>query len=268
VPLLIPNNIANGLLADGDKLDQNFETIQDWGNQEAITRDGATAMTAPLLLPGPPTAPNQAATKAYVDQGVPVSTVVMFAGATEPTKWLFCRGQTLSRATYAELFAVIGTSYGAGDGATTFNLPNYQATMPVGYNSNVNSPAGLAGKFGAGPGERYGSSDAVVPSHSHTGQNHAHGFNATGSATTNWGEVWQNGGGVPVDNIDNFAVRIGDGITINMHKFQSASFPGSVSVSGVTVGVDRDITTGTTGVTATNANYPPSLAINFIIKVQ
>ena len=67
MPLILPNTIANAIPADGEKLDQNFDTITDWANQDAITSDGATAMIAPLLLPGAPTQPNQAATKGYVD---------------------------------------------------------------------------------------------------------------------------------------------------------------------------------------------------------
>jgi hypothetical protein len=67
MPLILPNTIANEIPADGDKLQQNFETIQDWANQNAITADGSTAMVAPLLLPGAPTQPNQAATKEYAD---------------------------------------------------------------------------------------------------------------------------------------------------------------------------------------------------------
>ena len=67
MPLILPNTITNNIPADGDKLGQNFNTITDWANQEAVTRDGSTAMVSPLLLPGPPTQPNQAATKGYVD---------------------------------------------------------------------------------------------------------------------------------------------------------------------------------------------------------
>ena len=68
MPLILPNDIANGQLADGERLQQNNDAVESWANQEAITRDGATAMTAPLsLVAGPPTAPNQAASKEYVD---------------------------------------------------------------------------------------------------------------------------------------------------------------------------------------------------------
>lgn len=53
-----------------------------------------------------------------------VGAVVAFAGSTSPAGWLLCDGSAVSRTTYAALFAVIGTTYGAGNGSTTFNLPN------------------------------------------------------------------------------------------------------------------------------------------------
>ena len=53
-----------------------------------------------------------------------VGAVVAFAGSTTPDGWLLCDGSAVSRTTYAALYAVIGTTYGSGDGSTTFNLPN------------------------------------------------------------------------------------------------------------------------------------------------
>lgn len=53
-----------------------------------------------------------------------VGAVVAFAGSTSPAGWLLCDGSAVSRTTYAALFAVIGTTYGSGDGSTTFNVPN------------------------------------------------------------------------------------------------------------------------------------------------
>jgi hypothetical protein len=53
----------------------------------------------------------------------PTGTVIWFAGSTAPEGYLLCNGSAVSRTTYADLFAVIGTTYGAGDGSTTFNLP-------------------------------------------------------------------------------------------------------------------------------------------------
>ena len=55
---------------------------------------------------------------------VPAGIMQMFAGNTIPAGWLLCDGSAISRTDYAELFEVIGTTYGAGDGSTTFNLPN------------------------------------------------------------------------------------------------------------------------------------------------
>lgn len=56
--------------------------------------------------------------------GVPTGSYFPFGGATAPNGYLACDGSAVSRATYANLFAVIGTTFGAGDGSTTFNVPN------------------------------------------------------------------------------------------------------------------------------------------------
>ena len=61
--------------------------------------------------------------------------VQLFAGSTAPSGWLICNGQAVSRITYAALYAVIGTTYGAGDGSTTFNVPNLVNRTVRGSNS-------------------------------------------------------------------------------------------------------------------------------------
>jgi hypothetical protein len=63
---------------------------------------------------------------------IPVGTITDFAGAAAPTAWLFCYGQNVSRTTYADLFALIGTTYGSGDGITTFGLPDLRGTITPG----------------------------------------------------------------------------------------------------------------------------------------
>lgn len=65
----------------------------------------------------------------------PTGSIVMYGASTPPTGWLSCNGQAVSRTTYADLFAVIGTTYGIGDGSTTFNLPNFGGRVPVGYDT-------------------------------------------------------------------------------------------------------------------------------------
>src|SRR6185295_3720414 len=61
--------------------------------------------------------------RATLKHGTPVGTLTAYAGPTTPAGYLFASGAAVSRATYKHLFDVIGTTYGAGDGSTTFNLP-------------------------------------------------------------------------------------------------------------------------------------------------
>lgn len=91
-----------------------------------------------VVLTGVPTAPTPAAndvsskiaTTQFVQSALaalvvfPSGMVVPFAMSTAPTGWLICNGSAVSRTTYAALFAAIGTTWGIGDGTTTFNLPN------------------------------------------------------------------------------------------------------------------------------------------------
>ena len=62
----------------------------------------------------------------------PVGTIVVWGTNTAPTNWLMCDGSAVSRTTYSALFGVIGTTYGVGDGSTTFNLPNIKGRTVVG----------------------------------------------------------------------------------------------------------------------------------------
>lgn len=67
---------------------------------------------------------------------LPVGVIIPFGGDTIPDNWLLCNGQAVSRTTYQELFNTIGTTYGTGDGFTTFNLPDLQGKIPVGKDEN------------------------------------------------------------------------------------------------------------------------------------
>jgi microcystin-dependent protein len=66
----------------------------------------------------------------------PTGSVTAFAGSSAPSNWLLCDGTAVSRTTYADLFSVIGTTYGAGDGSSTFNLPNLKGRIPAGRDSS------------------------------------------------------------------------------------------------------------------------------------
>jgi len=63
-------------------------------------------------------------------------TIQMYAGLTAPDGYLICDGSVVSRITYKNLFDVIGTIYGAGNGSTTFSIPNFKGRVPVGFNSS------------------------------------------------------------------------------------------------------------------------------------
>lgn len=65
---------------------------------------------------------------------LPAGSIVAWGAATAPTGWLLCVGSAINRTTYAELFAVIGTTYGVGDGSLTFNLPDMRGVTPAGTN--------------------------------------------------------------------------------------------------------------------------------------
>ena len=65
-------------------------------------------------------------------EGIPTATIVPWSSASVPTGFLECDGAAVSRSTYSALFAIIGTTYGAGDGASTFNLPDLQDNVAVG----------------------------------------------------------------------------------------------------------------------------------------
>ena len=65
-------------------------------------------------------------------EGIPTATIVPWTSASIPTGFLECNGALVSRSTYSALFAIVGTTYGAGDGATTFKLPDLQDNVAMG----------------------------------------------------------------------------------------------------------------------------------------
>ena len=74
-----------------------------------------------------------------------VGAIKPWTKATAPDGYLLCDGSAVSRTTYADLFAVISTTYGAGDGSTTFAVPNLQGKMPQGFDGNTYNLAGTGG---------------------------------------------------------------------------------------------------------------------------
>jgi microcystin-dependent protein len=169
---------------------------------------------------------------------IPSGTIAMWPTATAPTDWLLCDGTAVSRTTYSTLFILFGTTFGAGNGSTTFNLPNYKNRMPYGADTVAIGATG-------------GSANSIVVSHTHTatsvstvtdpGHTHETNIYLDGAGSTN--------GPIVSANYDNPPPNI---VTTS-------------ATTGITVAT---ATTNTTeGASGTGANLPPYLAINFIIKI-
>lgn len=97
----------------------------------------------------------------------PAGSIMMFAGENAPAGWLICAGQTVSRTEYANLFSVLGTTYGAGNGSTTFTLPNLRGRFPVGLNS-AETEFNALGKTGGSKTHQL--TESELPSHTHPAQ--------------------------------------------------------------------------------------------------
>lgn len=103
--------------------------------------DGASASNAKI--------PSQLAVKTYVDTVaattylVPTGAILPYGGSSAPSNFLLCDGTAVSRSTYATLFGVIGTSYGSGNGSTTFNLPDFRGRTTVGAGTGTVTASGV-----------------------------------------------------------------------------------------------------------------------------
>jgi microcystin-dependent protein len=73
---------------------------------------------------------------AEAEDATPSGSILMFAGSAAPANWLLCDGTAVSRATYNKLFQAIGTTWGAGNGTTTFNLPDMRGAAPAGVGTS------------------------------------------------------------------------------------------------------------------------------------
>lgn len=104
-----------------------------------------------------------------------------YAGATSPEGWLLCDGTAINRTTYANLFALIGTTYGSGNGTTTFNVPDMRSRMPIGAGAGTGlTSRALAATGGA---ESVAIASGNLPLHQHTIA-HTHGVTIASAAFT------------------------------------------------------------------------------------
>lgn len=103
-----------------------------------------------------------------------IGSIVMFAGMIPPNGWLICDGSPVSRETFSSLFNVIGTSYGEGDGESTFNIPDLKGRVIIGTSDN-HSLASIGGE------ENHGLILNELSEHSHSVPQHGHGNSFTAS---------------------------------------------------------------------------------------
>jgi microcystin-dependent protein len=214
--------------------------------------------------------------------GGPVGSMMMWGGttATMPSSYLACDGAAVSRTNYADLFTAIGTSWGAGDGSTTFNLPNWVDFFPMG---------------GLSPNIQGGFADAAVVAHTHTQPAHTHTmahthtiahthsiahdhaqFNTGSSSVTTSGNIWINNtsGGADIPGQTGSPNALAGGSahthTVNVPSFSGNSGAASTGSTGgssaASTGSDGDDVTGSSGVSGTGRNLPPYRTALFIIK--
>lgn len=212
---------------------------------------------------------------------VPVGSVQGFAGAAAPTGYLLCDGTAVSRATYAALYAITGDAYGAGNGSTTFNLPDFRQRFPMGK---------AASGTGSTLGGTGGSKDAITVSHNHTQNSHNHTQNAhshtinahqhTGTTDGGGGHTHSVGGttgfviGFRTDAAANGHVSGGleretysniDAVGNHTHTFTTAA-GGNNSNSATATNQATTATNNSAGSSGTDANLPPYQVLNYIIK--
>lgn len=167
--------------------------------------------------------------------GAQVAAIQMLAGGSVPIGWLLCNGQAVSRTTYAALFAVIGTTWGAGNGSTTFNVPDMRGRYPRGV---------AASGSGDAIGETFGAD--TLPNHVHTPGSHVHAVNPPNTETTSADS------GVPAGGQE---FDIGGSNLPHRHDVNIAEFnSGTPSASN------------TGNPTTSPSTLPASAAVNFIIK--
>ena len=109
----------------------------------------------------------------------------MWGGTAAPNaSWLLCNGAAISRTTYADLFTAIGTTYGTGDGSTTFNLPNLEGRVVVGYNPVADTGISQRNMAATGGTETHTLTTSELPSHTHTNTLTNNGTTAVKQNTT------------------------------------------------------------------------------------
>ena len=205
---------------------------------------------------------NTGAVDITTDTIIPAGMIMPTAGSVEPSGWLYCYGQNLNRTTYARLFTAVGTTYGSGDGSTTFGMPDLRGRTIAGKDNMGGTTAsrltaGVSGITGTTLGA-VGGSEALA-THTHTGTTginsvgHTHNINQTSLGETS-GMYHRTG---------NFTFGSGD--------TGGAGGAGSnlkgVNTDGVSANHTHSFTSNSHNLSAGNAaNTQPTIVLNYLIK--
>lgn len=172
-----------------------------------------------------------------------------YAGTSAPTGWLLCYGQAVSRTTYAALFAVLSTTYGSGDGSTTFNVPDLRGRAVAGQDdmggssaNRLTSPINGDTLGAAGGSESHTLTTAQLP---------AHGHNLFHTTLTNVS---------PTKPTSTSAVTYR-----NQHPYVAGSEIFSYNMHGVSGSATIGLS-GSTGSGSAHNNVQPTIILNYIIK--
>ena len=204
-----------------------------------------------------------------------VGTIKPWPKATAPTGYLLCNGAAVSRTTYADLFVVTSTTYGAGDGSTTFNVPQLQGKTPQGYDGNTYNLAGTGGAntvtVSVTNNQAVSASSTVANNQGVTvtgaisntslteaqlaSHDHQHELAVSGYATAFLRGQTSNVGGQPEINDTN----AGSGTGHTHSHTLAGTLTGTVAVT--TTGT----LTGTVAAAGTNS-FSPYVVVNYIIK--
>lgn len=194
--------------------------------------------------------------KIYVPP-TPAGVIWDFAGATAPTGWLLCDGSAVNRTTYAALFTAISTTYGVGDGSTTFNLPDTRGRIGVGAGQGTS----LTNRALAATGGEESHVLAIAELASHTHVQNAHGH-------TDSGHVHGDSGHAHALPIYSYSVTLtAGGAAIAAIGSGLNSSSGQANIGSAVASIQNTTATNqNTGSGTAHNNMPPFIVFNRIIK--